>query len=495
MTSELQPKTPPTTVQPTGVDDPNGLRGRRVLLLGLGSREGGVGVARYLVTQGAEVCVTDMRSAEQLAGPLADLDGLPLHLHLGGHTTDDVDWADLIVRNPAVPADAPLLQYAALHGVPVEMEMTFFLRACVGPVVGITGTKGKTSTTTLLWEMLRAWRADAVLAGNMGRSALTQLPAITPQTPVALELSSFQLEALDAHHLAPHVAVITNVSPDHLDRYPDHAAYFATKAALARWQQPGDWLIVPADDPTLHGALGQTAAQRVLVGAVDPALLESDATFGAISVQDGCVVAHWGASTIDLGSVDNLPGSGEHVRQNALMAIAAALALGAPLDAIEAGLRNYRGVPHRFELVATVDGVAYINDSAATAPAAAVAAMRALAALRPVVIAGGSDKRLPLDPFADALAEHASAIVLLEGTATPALQALLGTRRVANVHGPVGSMAAAVDLAASLVQSGSAVVLSPGTASFGMFRDEFDRGDQFRALALARATAHDEVTS
>jgi UDP-N-acetylmuramoylalanine--D-glutamate ligase len=187
----------------------------------------------------------------------------------------------------------------------------------------------------------------------------------------------------------------------------------------------------------------------VLVGAVDPALLESDATFGAITVQDARVVAYWGATTMDLGSVDSLPGSGEHVRQNALMAIAAALALGAPLTAIETGLRAYRGVPHRFELVATIDGVAYINDSAATAPAAAVAAMRALAALRPVVIAGGSDKRLPLDPFADALAEHASAIVLLDGTATPALQALLNTRRVTNVHGPVGSMTAAVELAAS----------------------------------------------
>lgn len=469
--------------------DPNALHGRRVLLLGLGNRQGGVGVARYLVAQGAEVCITDMRTAEQLAPSLADLEGLPLRLSLGGHSLDDVAWADLVVRNPAVPAEHALLQHAAQLGRRVEMEMTLFLRACAGPIVGVTGTKGKTSTTTLLWEMLRAWRADSVLAGNMGRSALTQLDAIAPQTPVALELSSFQLEGLDAHQLAPHVAIITNVSPDHLDRYPDHATYYATKAALGRWQRPEDWLILPADDPTLHGALGRTPARRVLVGDIDLAQQRAAGVNHAVTVRDARVVADWGGAVLDLGAVSALPGGGNsaHVRQNALMAMAAALALGAPVDALRAGLRTFAGVPHRFELVTSVDGVDYINDSAATAPAAAVAALQALARQRPVVIAGGSDKRLPLDPFADALAAHAGAVVLLDGSGTPALQALLTARDVAGVHGPVGSMAAAIELARSLARPGSAVILSPGTASFGMFRDEFDRGDQFRALALALA--------
>jgi len=168
------------------------LRGKRVLLIGLGARKGGVGVARYLVEQGAEVRVTDLRSADQLAASLADLDGLPIGWTLGEHREEDIAWADIVVRNPAVPATSPWLALAREQGKPVEMEMTLFFRACPAPIIGVTGTKGKTTTTTLLHAMLREHWPDAVLAGNMGVSALAQLSTCVPmsQSPWNYRLSS-----------------------------------------------------------------------------------------------------------------------------------------------------------------------------------------------------------------------------------------------------------------------------------------------------------------
>ncbi|HEX5164493.1 MAG TPA: Mur ligase family protein, partial [Thermomicrobiales bacterium] len=201
------------------------LRGQRVLLMGLGNRQGGLGVARYLVDAGADVRVTDLREGDALSATLDDLAGLPIAYTLGRHEEDDFRWAEVVVRNPAVPRESKWLALARSLGKPIEMEMTLFFRACPAPILGVTGTKGKTTTTTLLAAMLRERWPDAVLAGNMAVSALGQLPSIRPDTPVALELSSFQLEALDEQCLSPHVAVITNISPDHLDRYESFDDY------------------------------------------------------------------------------------------------------------------------------------------------------------------------------------------------------------------------------------------------------------------------------
>lgn len=461
--------------------DPNELRGRRVLLIGLGNRQGGVGVARYLVEQGAEVRVTDLRTAEQLAGPLADLAGLSIGWTLGRHDEDDLHWAEVVVRNPAVPAEAPFLQRARQLGRRVEMEMTLFFRACPAPIVGVTGTKGKTTTTTLLAAMLRERWPDAVLAGNMGVSALAQLPTLRPDVPVALELSSFQLEGLDEHRLSPHVAVITSISPDHLDRYASFDAYVQTKGAIGRWQRRNvDFIVADPGDARVWGLLLDSPGQWVLVGSPAPNGFGPD-----LWVADGHFLAGWDQRVQDLGPVDALRVPGEHFRANALAAAAAALALGVSAAEIQRGIAAFGGVPHRLEHVATVAGVEYVNDTAATAPAAAVAALRAYAGREIVAIAGGYDKQLPLDPLADELARAARHTVLLAGSATPALEELLRARGYAGVAGTAASMEEAVALARSLAAPGGVVLLSPGTASFGMFRDEFHRGEAFRAAVRA----------
>ncbi len=449
--------------------------GKRITVMGLGTRGGGVGVARYLAQQGAAVTVTDAKPAEALVEPLAALAGLPIRYVLGGH--DEADFtpagADLVVRNPGVPRRAPLLQLARRHGLPIEMEMSLFLRACPAPVIGITGTKGKTSTASLCAAMLRAWDDRTVLAGNMGVSALGQLDRITPATPVVLELSSWQVEALIEHRLAPAIAVLTNISEDHLDHYDGFDDYAATKRGIACHQQPGDAFVVNADDLEAWRAAAETAARVVPFALLDRG---GDGAWFA----GGGLIWRSGGSDVRVAMPPNPVLAREHGVANALAAAAAAFLRGATPDAVEAGLRGFAGVKDRMEPVGEIEGVAFVNDTTATAPAAAIVALRSVNGRHIHLIAGGADKRTALDPLAVEAARRAEAIYLLDGTATPELKRLL-EREGARTLGPFGSMAEAVSAAAERARPGDVVLLSPGCASFGLFSDEFDRGERFRA--------------
>jgi len=465
--------------------------GKRATVMGLGTRGGGVGVARYLAAGGAIVTVTDAKPAAALAGPLAELDGLPIRYVLGGHRDElfTPAGADVVVRNPGVPRRAPLLALARRHGLPVEMEMSLFFRACPAPIIGVTGTKGKTTVSILCGELLRAWDGRTVVAGNMGVSALDQLGRIEPDTPVVVELSSWQVEGLIEHALAPNIAVLTLIAEDHLDAYDGFADYAATKRGITAHQRPGDWLVVNADNPEAWRAAAGTRAAVVPFGPADRG---GD---GAWATPDGDLCWRRGGEEERYALPDVPALRGAHNAANALAALAAARLRGADAAAIRAGLDAYRGVPNRTELVAEVGGVRYVNDTAATAPVAAAAALRAFAGRhrRVWLLAGGADKGLDPRPLVEAAAEAAGslAVVLLEGTATPGLAAALAAAGV-EIVGTFGNMEAAVGAVGAGVEPGDVVLLSPGCASFGLFRDEFDRGDQFREAVrgLADDRAH-----
>jgi UDP-N-acetylmuramoylalanine--D-glutamate ligase len=461
------------------VSDP-GLHGRRVLVMGIGRRAGGIGVIRYAVESGAEVRVTDRGNPEDFAAVVDEFRDSPVTFTMGRHDEADFAWADVVVRNPDVRRDSPFLAVAERHGARIEMEMTLFLAACPAPTIGVTGTKGKTTTTLLVHSILAQRWPTTVVAGNMGRSAVAHLGEVEAGVPVALELSSFQLEGLGEHRLAPTVAVLTNVRPDHLDRYPSIDDYVAAKAQIVRHQTPEQWKVFPDDDPTIAALVAGTPARSVTFGAP-----RSDGE-RALFVADGQLVARWDGADLDLGPVEALRLPGAHNVRNALAAAGAALAVGASAADVRAGLAGFKGVAHRLEVVATVGDVEYVNDSTATTPEAAIAALHAFPGRPIVAVAGGSDKGLDLEPLAAALRRHAEAVVLLDGTATAALAAGLAGGAV---HGPYRSMGAAVGQAAALARPGSVVLLSPGCASFGLFVDEFDRGTQFRAAVehLARA--------
>ena len=455
------------------------LHGKRVTLLGLGTRQGGVGVARYLVRAGAVVTVTDRRSPEDLAESLAALADLPIRYVLGRHEERDFtpEGADLVMRNPGVPRRAPLLELARAHHIPVEMEMSLFFRACPAPIIGVTGTKGKTTVATLTGDLLRPTFPGVVVAGNMGISAVDRLPELRPDVPVVIELSSWQLEALLEHGLAPHIAVLTLIAEDHLKTYDDFADYAATKRGITRHQRPGDWLVVNRDDPEAWRAAEETAATVVPFGA-------DDGSDGVWLTPEG-MLWRWQGRESRWPLPRSSALAGRHGACNALAAIAAALLAGARIETIPAALEAFPGVKDRMERVAEIDGVTYINDTTATAPVATVAALQALESQegRIHLLAGGADKGLDPAPLAEAAARAGALVYLFEGTATPGLDHALRERGGAPA-GPFDSMEAAVGAARAASMPGDIVLLSPGCASFGLFRDEFDRGERFRDAVL-----------
>jgi len=452
------------------------LRGRRVTVMGLGVLGGGMGVARYLASHGARVTVTDMRDADSLQSSIRQLDGLDIIYHLGGHDLRDFtsERADIVVRNPGVRPDSPYLIAAREASVRVEMEMTLFFRGCPAPILGVTGTKGKTSVSTLCGEIFRHWRSETLLAGNMGVSALAEVESLRPDTPVVIELSSFQLEALDENRLGPHVAVITNISEDHLDRYDDFEHYLQTKLTIGHHLDATSFMVYNRDDAQASRIVEETSAILLPFG------LEDRGEVGAWLDRNE-LVWRFGGDERRWPRPHQLSLSGSHGALNVLAAIAATSAYGAPPDAIALGLESFAGVANRLEEVASIDGVLFVNDTSATAPAATIAALNVLTprARRLHLIAGGSDKRSDLGELGAAIAASQARVFLLDGSATPMLVRHI-KQAGGSVEGPYPSMDEAVLAAVANTADGDIVVLSPGCASFGMFRNEFDRGEQFR---------------
>jgi UDP-N-acetylmuramoylalanine--D-glutamate ligase len=309
----------------------------------------------------------------------------------------------------------------------------------------------------------------------MGIPALTLLDEISADTPVVLEMSSWQLEAMDEHGLSPNIAVITNVSPDHLNTYASFEEYAETKRRIGAHQTATDALVVNADDPELFPQLASSTSRVVPFG-------RSVSGRPGMTVIGRELVWRWEGSEASITVPESsFSLAGEHQMLNVAAAAAAALIFGAPVEAVEAGIAAFQGVPNRGELVAEIDGVLYINDTAATAPAAAIAALERFAGQRIHLISGGANKALDLAPLAEAIRAHAASVSLIDGSATPVLQELLDGSPVP-IYGPFRGMELAVDAACSEAERGDVVLLSPGVASFGVFTDEFDRGDQFRSV-------------
>ena len=315
----------------------------------------------------------------------------------------------------------------------------------------------------------------------MGVSALDQLQFVQEETPVVLEISNWQLEGNIEHRLSPTIAVLTNVSEDHLNTYSGFAEYANVKRQIGTWSPPNGGFIVNADcEPC--------SPVEPVCGA--PVFGFSQATPAAVKIEGSDLIWDLGGRA-GTASFDGLAQfASPYQRMNAAAAVAASVLRGATEEHVQQGLATFNGVPDRNEFVADIDGVTFINDTAATAPAAVAAVFEGLPGKRLHVIAGGSDKKVDLNPLADLLASRAASVTLLDGNATPNLAAMLDTRGK-DYAGPVQTMDAAVRLAATDALRNDIVILSPGCASFGLFRDEFDRGQQFREAVRALAASND----
>ncbi|HID23538.1 MAG TPA: UDP-N-acetylmuramoyl-L-alanine--D-glutamate ligase, partial [Planctomycetaceae bacterium] len=454
------------------------LQGKRVTLMGVGTFGGGIGALRFLLDQGAHVTVTDLRPAEELGLSPSEWESCGrVTWRLGGHDQRDFHGADLVVVNPAVPTDSPYLQIARRHGVPLTTELALFWQNNRARVIAVTGTNGKSTTAAMIHAILRAAGWTAWLGGNIGRSLLTELPDIEHHHWVVLEVSSFQLEHLDRLRARPDVAVVTNFSPNHLDRHGTVDAYRCAKQALLRWQTETDVSVLNQDDPDVAG--WPTAGRRVWFGLFDTG---REGVF--VDQDSGLAVARWAGQehTLALGQWLALPG--RHNLQNAAAAVGAARAAGVPIEAVRLGLQSFGGLPHRLQFVAEVDGRRFYNDSLATTPESAIAALQAFPPSQPIVLlAGGSDKGVDLGGFAEAIVRHAKAVALMGQTGEPLARLMDACRASPPVRRAVCShFEQAFQWAVQRSQPGDVVLLSPGCASYDWFRSFAERGERFAEL-------------
>ena len=443
------------------------VQGQHVVVAGGG--RSGLAAAALLASRGATVTLSDT----QTPGAGAELSALRAHgvtIDVGPHRPELFTSASLIVLSPGVPADQAAVAAARSRGIPVIGEIELASRWLSGRVIAITGTKGKSTTTTLTALMLREAGLDATAGGNLGTALSTQVSTTHPGAQHVVEVSSFQLETTASFH--PWIAVLVNLSPDHLDRHVTFEAYAAAKARIFANQTTDDWAVINADDPASI-ALAQGRARRFDFG------IDASVTDG-VTVQGDTIVrrdAGRASALVPLSSV-RLPG--RHLLSDVLAASAVACLSGVPPAAMRRAVEGFSGLPHALERVTTVDGVTFVNDSKATNIASARQSLESFSG-DVVAIMGGRYKGGDFADLRDAVRGRVRAIVAI-GEATPLIDAALGdlvTLRHAD------SMAEAVRVAYDAAPRPGVVVLAPACSSFDMFRDYIDRGDQFRAAAKA----------
>ena len=448
------------------------LRGRKTLVVGLART--GVALAHFLAGQGAQVTVTDAASPEALAEARREMDALGAVQELGVPQPQEPQGYDLILVSPGVPPELTWLEAARQAGVPVWGELELASHFFTLPVLAVSGTNGKTTTTTLLGELLTAGGLKPLVGGNIGTAATTLLGQQSQSTHVVLEVSSFQLDTAPLFH--PQAAALLNITPDHLDRYPSLDAYVASKAGLFRCQEPADLSVLNYDDPYLRDL--PLGTQRVRYFSTTRILEE-----GAWLDGDSLRVRLDPGQEADFVVADILL-TGRHNLENVMAALLLALDAGVEPASCRQVLASFKGLHHRQEWVATIQGVDFVDDSKGT-NVGAVASALASYDCPVILIAGGRDKDSDFTLLSSLIRKRVKALVLMGETREHLARVWAG---LAPAH-VVGDMAQAVEQARRLAEPGDLVLLSPACASFDMFRDYAHRGETFQHLVLEAAHA------
>jgi UDP-N-acetylmuramoylalanine--D-glutamate ligase len=489
--------------------------GKRIVILGLARQ--GLALARFFTQAGARVTVSDAAGEERLAQEAAAARSLGVGLALGGHPLALLDGCDLLCLSGGVPPQIEIVRAAVARGIPLSNDSLLTLqearRRGLGPIVAITGSSGKTTTTTLVGLMLAAAGRNVHVGGNIGTPLLDRLDSIRPGEPLVLELSSFQLELVDPavafgdlEGIGPDVGAILNVTPNHLDRHPSLAAYAAAKFNLFRHLPAGAAVVVSADDAVTGQFLASVEAtpatealppgwdMEPVLAAAAQAVLRSRAALVAFSHGKRLRAGAWleGDTLVYAGEPicrrQEMQLRGEHNVSNMLAAAAISGAAGATAGSMADVARAFPGVPHRLEQVAETGGVTWINDSIATSPERAIAGLRSFDPQEHMLIllAGGKDKNLPWDAWADEVIERVTFLIGF-GQAGPMVVEKVREhagfdRRKAPATAVVHRLDEAVELAARSAHAGAIVLLSPGGTSYDAYKDFEARGEHFREL-------------
>jgi len=443
--------------------------------MGLGLFGGGVDTVRFLVNRGAIVTVTDIKREEELRSSIQSLEGLPVEYHLGGHRKEDFTRCDLVIVSPAVKKDSPYIHLAKSHGIEIETAINIFFRECPARIIGVTGSNGKSTTATILAEILRGSGAEVRLSGNIGRVKLLEdIEGIGPDDLVVLELSSFQLQDLSRVRRSPHISIVTNISANHLDYHSSLEEYAEAKFEIVRYQNEGDVCFLRYEDSILRKWKRRTKGQTYFFS-------RNERLGEGTWIEGTRIISRLAGRDFETDCLDRVSLPGEHNIENILAAVGAAVYLGVDAEDIEKVATSFRGLEHRLELVGERGGVRFYNDSKATTPESGITALRCFR--RPILIAGGYDKHLPLKAFAEEAARRAKEIMLIGQTASKIKEIIEAAQKIAKP--PLylcASLEEAVGLAFEKATPGDVVLFSPAAASYDMFSNFEERGKRFRQL-------------
>ncbi len=459
---------------------------KHVVILGLARQ--GVALARFLAEAGAEVTVSDLKDEAALSDQLEELADLPIRYALGDHPIHLLDDADLLCVSGGVPLDIPIVEEARMRGIPLSNDAQIFLDRCPAPVIGITGSAGKTTTTALVGEMCRAAGMRTWVGGNIGNPLIADLAAIEPEDHVVMELSSFQLALMST---SPAIAAVLNVTPNHLDRHGTMEAYIAAKRNILVHQSRDDVALLGYDDANARALALETPAHLYFFSGGAEVEAGAFKTNGELTLRmNGDARDPKACVDREICKTSDVQLRGHHNLLNVLAASALGGLAGVPLDVIREVATSFTGVEHRLELVRELNGARWYDDSIATAPERALAAMRSFD--QPIVLlAGGRDKDLPWGEFAAETVRRVRRLVTF-GEAGPMI-----AKAVAQAVAETGDGAAleevsrtetleeAVAEAARAARPGDVVLLSPGGTSFDAFTDFAERGDHFKELVEA----------
>jgi UDP-N-acetylmuramoylalanine--D-glutamate ligase len=451
-------------------------KNKKVTVMGLGLFGGGVGITKFLVSQGADVIVTDLKNAEELSQSLKLLDGLPIRFRLGKHLDEDFSNIDLLIVNPAVPNDSRFLQIARDNDVCIDTELNIFFKLCPAPIMGVTGSNGKTTTTTLLGTMLKEGGINTWVGGNIGISLLEHIDEIKKDDVIVLEISSFQLDNLSRIKMSPYVSIVTNIAPNHLDRHKNLTDYIDAKKAIIRYQKEDGYAILNYDDPVLRKWESECKGNVLWFSA------RKDVKQG-VFLRNNEIIIDYDSKRIAIPCLSQIKIKGMHNIQNIMAAVCAANVMRVDAEAIKNAIINFPGIEHRLEFVSSINGVQYYNDSKATTPEAAIAGIRAFDS--PIIlIAGGYDKEVSLNQFAQECVKNTKCVILIGKTAETIqnlIQNLKGEKTIPEVY-LATSLDESVRKASSVAETGDVVLLSPACASYDMFSNYEERGKRFKEL-------------
>lgn len=442
--------------------------GKNVLVMGAGIS--GIAVALILERLGAKVTLSDAKTPDKLNKDLSDLTSAGVNVILGPQDNSLLDGVNYIVMSPGISINIPLVREARLRGITVMSEVEVAYRLSRAQMVAVTGTNGKTTTTTLIGEILKAAKKEVVVGGNIGFALSEEVSGVSEKGIVVAEISSFQLEgAIDFH---PHIAAILNVTPDHLDRHGSMENYIATKERIFAKQTAKDYLILNYDDAAVRDMKSRSKA-RVLYFTRNKVLDEG------IYLEDGQIKMTWQGETTAILPISDMQIKGLHNVENAMAACGAAFFAGASVAAMVKVLKSFGGVEHRIEPVAVIDRVEYYNDSKATNPESSIKALEAFDG-HIILIAGGRDKNTDLTEFMDLVKVKTDHVIFL-GEAAERFAEAAKKQGVKNIHF-ADSMEGAVKLSHKLAAYPEVVLLSPACASYDMFNNYEERGRVFKEL-------------